>query len=100
MASSAWRRSSSSSARPATWPTTLSDLWKVVSITLEPGDNAQIIFETLNARGTPLLALDLVKNVVFHAADAQGLDVEALYHNEWQPELDQAYWRAEIRQGR
>ena len=33
-------------------------IWKrlvVVTIDLDPGDNAQIIFETLNARGTPLL---------------------------------------------
>ena len=34
---------------------TLCDLLKVVSITLEADDNAQVIFETLNARGTPLL---------------------------------------------
>jgi len=33
---------------------TLCDLLKVVSITLETDDNAQVIFETLNARGTPL----------------------------------------------
>jgi hypothetical protein len=90
-------------ARPArltTLRTTLSDLLKVVSITLEPGDNAQVIFETLNARGTPLLALDLVKNLVFHEADRQGLNVDALYHDEWEKELDQGYWRTEKRQGR
>jgi len=80
--------------------TTLSDLLKVVSITLESGDNPQVIFETLNARGTPLLALDLVKNVVFHEAERQSLDVEGLYHGVWEPELDQAYWRTEVRQGR
>jgi hypothetical protein len=80
--------------------TTLTDLLKVVSITLEPGDNAQVIFETLNARGTPLLALDLVKNLVFHEAERQSLDVETLYYDIWEPELDQAYWRAEQRQGR
>lgn len=78
----------------------LSDLVKVVSITLEPGDNAQIIFETLNARGTPLLALDLVKNAVFYAAEQQGLDTETLFYEEWKPELNQSYWRQERRQGR
>jgi len=31
---------------------TLCDLLKVVSITLEVDDNPQVIFETLNARGT------------------------------------------------
>jgi hypothetical protein len=78
----------------------LSDLLKLVSITLEPGDNAQVIFETLNARGTPLLALDLVKNAVFHAAVRQGLNADNLYHEVWKPELDQRYWRTERRQGR
>lgn len=79
---------------------TLSDLLKLVSITLEPGDNAQIIFETLNARGTPLLALDLVKNAVFHAATRQKLKVDELYQNVWRPELDQEHWRTMQRQGR
>lgn len=79
---------------------TLSDLLKMVSITLEPGDNAQVIFETLNARGTPLLALDLVKNAVFHDAVTQGLDADTLYHQHWQPELDSDYWQKERRQGR
>jgi len=78
----------------------LCDLVKIVSITLEPDDNAQVIFETLNARGTPLLALDLVKNAVFNQASKQGLDVDALYENVWKPQLDDPYWRKERRQGR
>ena len=86
--------------RLATLRVTLSDLVKVVSITLEPGDNAQIIFETLNARGTPLLALDLVKNAVFHQAARQGRDIDKLYGEVWQPELEQDRWRDERRQGR
>jgi len=57
---------------------TLCDLLKVVSITLEADDNAQVIFETLNARGTPLLALDLVKNAAFHQAARQGRDTDTL----------------------
>ncbi len=79
---------------------TLCDLLKVVSITLELDDNAQVIFETLNARGTPLLALDLVKNAVFHEASRRGLDVDTLYREVWQPQLDEDYWRVEVRQGR
>lgn len=78
----------------------LSDLLKAVSITLEPGDNPQIIFETLNARETPMLALDLVKNLVFYEAERQGLDVDALYHGGWAIELEQGYWRTEKRQDR
>ena len=75
---------------------TLCDLLKVVSITLELDDNAQVIFETLNARGTPLLALDLVKNAVFHEASRRGLDVDTLYREVWQPQLDEDYWRVEV----
>ncbi|AUH68593.1 MULTISPECIES: DUF262 domain-containing protein [Gordonia] len=79
---------------------TLSDLLKVVSITLEPNDNAQVIFETLNARGTPLLALDLVKNAVFREASRQHRDTDDLYDNLWKPALEDDYWRAVRRQGR
>jgi hypothetical protein len=79
---------------------TLCDLLRMVSITLEQGDNAQVIFETLNARGTPLLALDLVKNAVFHEATRQGLDVDALYETVWKPQLDDEHWRKNQRQGR
>jgi Protein of unknown function (DUF1524) len=79
---------------------TLCDLLKVVSITLEADDNAQVIFETLNARGTPLLALDLVKNAAFHQAARQGRDTDTLYEQVWRPQLDDSYWRQERRQGR
>ncbi len=78
----------------------MADLVKVVSITLEPGDNAQIIFETLNARGTPLLALDLVKNAVFHEAARQEHDIDKLYAEVWRPSLDEDRWREHRRQGR
>ena len=83
---------------------TLCDLLKVVSITLEAEDNAQVIFETLNARGAPLLALDLVKNAVFLEAAKQGLDTDQLYETVWKPEFDDPdddeYWRTTRRQGR
>jgi Protein of unknown function DUF262/Protein of unknown function (DUF1524) len=79
---------------------TLCDLLKVVSITLEADDNPQVIFETLNARGTPLLALDLVKNSIFHLAARQERDSDRLYEEVWAPQLDDDYWRQERRQGR
>lgn len=79
---------------------TLCDLLKVVSITLEADDNPQVIFETLNARGTPLLALDLVKNAVFHLAARQERNTDQLYEEVWAPQLDDDYWRQERRQGR
>ncbi len=79
----------------------LTSLLHVVSINLEGGDDAQVIFETLNARGTPLLAMDLVKNAVFHRAESEASErVDALYNDVWEPELGRTYWREPQRQGR
>ncbi|MEV6522127.1 DUF262 domain-containing protein [Longispora sp. NPDC051575] len=72
---------------------------KVVVIDLEPGDNAQVIFETLNHRGVPLLAADLIKNLLFQVAEAQFLDVRNLYDKYWAP-LDRDYWRQRVARGR
>ena len=51
----------------------LSQYLHIVVIDLEEGDNAQVIFETLNHRGTPLLAADLIKNFVFRKAERDRL---------------------------
>jgi hypothetical protein len=72
---------------------------QLVVIDLEPHDNAQVIFETLNARGTPLLASDLVKNHLLQTAEARGLDVETLYEEKWK-RFDRPHWRKEQQQGR
>ncbi|MDE0498394.1 MAG: DUF262 domain-containing protein [Acidimicrobiaceae bacterium] len=71
----------------------------LVVIDLEEDDNAQAIFETLNARGTPLLASDLVKNHMLHEAQAQALDVEELHRDHWR-DLEADWWREEITLGR
>lgn len=73
---------------------------QVVSINLQQGDDAQVIFETLNARGTPLLEMENVKNALFHRASQQGHNVQALNDDVWQPQLGDVYWRNEVRQGR
>jgi len=39
---------------------------QIVVIELDVNEDAQEIFETLNARGTPLSAADLIKNFVFN----------------------------------
>ena len=72
---------------------------RLVVIDLEPGDNAQVIFETLNHRGAPLLAADLVKNLVFQLIQAQQGDVRKLYDAYWSA-LDSDYWRQLVAQGR
>src|SRR5207253_4335601 len=45
---------------------------KLVVITLSEDDDAQVIFETLNSKAEPLLAMDLVRNNIFHRAAARG----------------------------
>ncbi|MDX2849234.1 DUF262 domain-containing protein [Streptomyces sp. PA03-3a] len=77
----------------------LRDKFELVVIDLKPQDNAQVIFEALNDRGTPLQASDLVKNLVFQKAEEQGLPVEELYRNLW-AQLETPDWRKEVRQGR
>ena len=74
-------------------------LLEMVVIDLASADDAFVIFETLNARGTPLLASDLVKNFVIQTATAGGLDADELYERDWQP-LEERWWREEVRQGR
>lgn len=72
---------------------------RVVSIYLDSNDNAQVIFESLNHRGTPLLASDLIKNFVFQQASRQRINPQRLYDTTW-AELDADHWRDEVRQGR
>src|SRR5262249_9056316 len=79
--------------------TCLKNALKVVVIDLEPGDDAQIIFETLNARGEPLLPADLLRNFIFLRAARLGESQELLYQQYWQ-RFDDAFWRQEVRQGR
>lgn len=74
-------------------------LLKVVVINLEPNDNAQAIFEVLNARGTELRAVDLVKNLVFREAEQRGEDVDRLYDRFWQF-FDSPPWQKEVTIGR
>lgn len=74
-------------------------LIECVVIDLDREDNAQVIFETLNARGTPLLAADLVKNLLFQPSSAREPVREDLYDRYWKP-LDSDHWRRDIRQGR
>jgi len=77
----------------------LRDKLQLVVIDLGPGDNAQVIFESLNDRGTPLLACDLVKNLLFQLAEDRRLPAERLYSDYWKP-FETQNWRSHIRQGR
>ena len=65
---------------------------QMVVIDLDSQDDPNLIFETLNARGTPLEQSDLIKNFVLSRdRDKQG----DIWGN-----LDDGWWRIEVRQGR
>lgn len=72
---------------------------QVVSIELEENDDAQVIFETLNARGEPLLPSDLLRNFVFRRAEQQGADQNLLYERYWKT-FEDKFWQIEDKQGR
>jgi hypothetical protein len=79
--------------------TSLKSALKVVVIDLEQDDDPQIIFETLNARGEPLLPADLLRNFIFLRAARLGEPQESLYDQYWR-RFDDPFWRHEVRQGR
>lgn len=73
---------------------------RLVVIDLDEKDDAQLIFETLNARGTPLLAADLVKNSLLNEIQGLGQNAETAYQKYWQHfDDDSAFWRAEVGRG-
>lgn len=78
---------------------TLQDRLTLIAIDLSGHDDSQLIFETLNDRGTPLLKADLIKNWVFRKGEAVGADVENWSISYW-ADFDTAWWRQEIKQGR
>lgn len=82
----------------ALWQVVIAHL-QVVVIDLEDDDESQVIFETLNARGTQLLPADLVKNYLFHKAESDGEPIEKLYSLYWKF-FDTDFWREEVKQGR
>ncbi|MBD9627553.1 DUF262 domain-containing protein [Ensifer sp. ENS06] len=65
---------------------------KLVVITLDEGDDAQVIFETLNSKGEPLLAMDLVRNNIFQRAERQSLATDQLYNDLWAT-FDAPWWK-------
>lgn len=84
---------------------------QLVVIELEDGDDPQVIFETLNARGQPLLPSDLIRNYIFMQAGADAAsDADDLYNRYWRlfddDRIETAingedrFWHVEERQGR
>lgn len=78
---------------------TVSTLLQLVVIDLDPSDDPHVIFETLNARGTPLLQSDLIKNMVLFEAEK----VSVTKNSEETAQLwdfNDDWWQKKIQQGR
>jgi hypothetical protein len=73
--------------------------FQMVVIQLGADDDAQEIFETLNARGTPLTAADLVKNFVFSRLADEGAPIEQTYEQHWR-RFETGFWETELSVGR
>lgn len=86
-------------ARASAIETAVSELLQMVVIDLGADENAQEIFETLNARGAQLTAADLIKNFVFQRLLDSGADVENAYEQHWK-EFETAFWEKEVNVGR
>jgi hypothetical protein len=85
--------------RAAAVETVVRELLQLVVIDLAVDENAQEIFETLNARGAQLTAADLIKNFIFQRLLEVGTDVERAYQNHWK-EFETGFWETEISVGR
>lgn len=90
---------------------TLTDYLQLIELRLSTEDDAQVIFESLNARGEKLTPADLVRNFVFLEATRVNAPADILYKTHWQ-DFDEApaekgvisksklFWKVEERQGR
>jgi len=85
--------------RVATMHEALRGALQIVTVELEGDDDPQVIFETLNARGEPLLPSDLLRNFVFLRAAQKNESQEELYADFWLP-FDDEFWRELEKQGR
>lgn len=77
----------------------VTNLLEIVVIDLDINDEPHVIFETLNARGTPLLQSDLVKNMLLYrvaksCTDSGPQDTQRLW------EFTDTWWRTEVGRGR
>ncbi|MBM4198043.1 MAG: DUF262 domain-containing protein, partial [Gammaproteobacteria bacterium] len=85
--------------RCAALETVVRELLQLVVIDLTADENAQEIFETLNARGAQLTAADLIKNFIFQRLLETGTDVEETYQQHWK-DFETGFWETEVSVGR
>ena len=77
----------------------------IVNIDVEKGENPYLIFESLNAKGTPLSQADLVRNYIFMKVNNEEIE-KKLYKEYWRPmdlllgkELENFFWRYSLKDG-
>lgn len=90
---------STAAARAEAMYIALSHLIQLVVIELDHTADPQIIFETLNARGEPLLQSDLVRNYIIYVAERQGYSSDVVA-GDWLARYDDKWWKAKVAQGR
>jgi len=86
-------------ARASTLVDAVATRLQLAVIELKAEEDAQEIFETLNARGTPLTAADLIKNLVFQRLAATPEESEKAYHRYWE-QFETPFWEKEVASGR
>jgi hypothetical protein len=87
-------------ARTAALYSAIRDNVRLVVIDLDEKDDPQVIFETLNARGTPLLAADLVKNSILNEIRRGDGKLDDAYKKYWSSfDNNSQFWREEIGRG-
>lgn len=77
----------------------------LVNIDVDKTENPYLIFESLNAKGTPLTQADLIRNYIFMKISDEDKQKE-LYRNFWRPmevllknELEKFFWRYSLKEG-
>lgn len=73
--------------------------FQIVVIQLDPNDDAQEIFASLNSMGKPLSPFDLIRNDIFHRAQKMGEDDQKIFDEHWK-NFEVPFWSTEVRQGR
>ena len=77
--------------------TVVFQLLEMVEIALGPDEEPQVIYETLNARGTPLLQSELIKNKLLYEASKITSDDSSISQL-WG--FDDNWWRGNVGRGR
>lgn len=72
---------------------------KLVAITVDATDHPNMIFEALNARGTPLQAWDLIKNYLLFEEQSVGGSPDDLYTTQLQPLEHDGWWMSNAQKG-